>query len=235
MDFKRLDIQSTLLYVATAYVLYLGFNDQLRLYIHPRYIGFTVALSLAALVVLLSNAARSHAHAHSGFDKATIFLVIILGSAVIFPSQSLTSATVSQRSVGSGSAVTTPTDAPLQSLFAGSSKGLKINDWSRLLSSTQDPAYYVNKPASISGFVYDANIDSDTVWLARFVLTCCAVDAQPVGVPVRIENWQNNYSEDQWLEVEGQFEHIQTTDGLQMVLVPESVQQIEEPSDPYAN
>ena len=108
-------------------------------------------------------------------------------------------------------------------------------DWSRLLATNQDPNYYANRPAVISGFVYDSGLGTDTVWLARFVVTCCAVDAQPVGVPVRIANWADQYDEDDWLEVEGTFTLLETATGQEIVLQPESVTQIDIPEDPYAN
>jgi uncharacterized repeat protein (TIGR03943 family) len=126
-------------------------------------------------------------------------------------------------------------DAPLASLFAQSSKGLGLADWSRLLVANPEPDYYSTKQVEVSGFVYDAGLGNDTVWLARFVVTCCAVDAQPVGVPLLLPQWQTEYKEDQWLAVKGTFQLRSTLKGEQLVLVPDEIETIKEPDNPYAN
>ena len=229
--------QAFVLVISGVYVLFLGFTKKLNLYIHPRYITFTVVFAAIALGLVLyssfNTAKPSHSHKSSRISLLPIF--IILGVALLVPARSLTSATVSQRATDSGSLISTANSQPLNSLFSGSSRGLRLADWYRLLASNDDPSYYVNKPAKISGFIYDAGLGPDTVWLARFVVTCCAVDAQPVGVPVQIKNWQAEYQQDQWVEVEGSFELAQTTNGQEIILIPETVQSIDEPSNPYAN
>ena len=236
MPFKHFGIERIVLFISAIFVLYLGFNEQLNLYIHPRYIFFTIVMSaigLGILMVGLKNKQKIEAHDTS--KLSSLPLMIILTAAIFIPARSLTSATVSQRSIDSGSIVTTVGAESTSTLFAGSSKGLKLADWSRLLQTNNEPSYYSNKPAKVSGFVYDAGLGPDTVWLARFVLTCCAVDAQPVGVPVRIEDWQDRYREDEWLEVEGQFQERDTANGIELVLIPDTVAPIEQPRNPYAN
>ena len=236
----RFRIRSSIMLIAATFVLYLGIKGQLDLYIHPRYIVFTLVLSAIALFVTLVHEFylannKTKAHDNATATIALIPLFFLLGAAVVLPARTLSSATVSQRAPGSGSIVTTSQARPINSLFAGSSRGLSMVDWSRLLAAIDDPSYYINKPAKISGFVYDAGLGSNTVWLARFVVTCCAVDAQPIGIPVQLENWQLEYQEDEWAEVEGVFMSQPTANGEQLVLIPESVQRIEEPDDPYAN
>ncbi len=236
MPFKQLGVERIILLIAVVFVLYLGVNQQLNLYIHPRYIVFTVVMAVFGLVALLvGTKSKQSAHGHTANALSLMPLAIILGAALLIPARSLSSATVTQRSIDSGSLVTTTDAQPINTLFAGSSKGLKLSDWSRLLLTNSDPSYYTNKPAKISGFAYDANLGGDTLWLARFILTCCAVDAQPVGVPVRIEGWQDSYQQDEWIEVEGQFMEAETANGVELVLIPDSVQSIEEPRNPYAN
>ena len=233
MRFKNANIENVALLIIATYVLYLGFSGQLNLYIHPRYIVFTVVMALACLVIMLSSnsAHRSHKLNHASL----IPLVIVVAVGVFLPARALTSATFSQRSTDAGSIVTTSGSQSLDSLFAGSSRGLKLADWNRVLAANDDPSYYANRTAIISGFVYDAGYGNDIVFVSRFVLTCCAVDAQPVGVPVEIESWSNEYEEDEWIEVEGTFRQRQTINGEKMVLVPESVVRIEVPENPYAN
>lgn len=238
MRFKfKLAVQSVVLIVVALYVLHLGVSDDLNLYIHPRYIVFTVSMALISLVLLTTHfvSEREQKHDHASSRLASVPLAAVLVFALFLPARSLTSATVSQRSTDAGSLVTTSSSKPINTLFAGSSRGLKLSDWSRLLSGNNDTSYYANKPAKVSGFVYDAGLGPNTIWLARFVVTCCAVDAQPIGIPIEITDWESDYEQDQWLEVEGEFVLKETAEGEQLVLEPTKTTQIEQPSNPYAN
>lgn len=229
--------QRVVLLALIVYVLHLGFSRQLALYIHPRYNVFTLCMAAIGFVLLFIQTHSSDDHRH---EKTKIWsyapLVVLLGGALLLPARPLSSATVTQRSVDGGVVAVVPTAMePLNALFGGSSKGLKLTDWARILATNSDESYYLHKTAVISGFIYDANLGADTIWLARFVVTCCAVDAQPVGVPVRLEGWRGNYAQDQWIEVEGEFKQMETQSGAQLVLVPGNVKAIEQPDDPYAN
>jgi uncharacterized repeat protein (TIGR03943 family) len=198
-------------------------------------------MSIIAIVILimdgfLNNTSNDKKHNHEKQSKAFYLpLIFVISIALFLPAKSLSSATISQRSSDAGSIVTTAESRPIQSLFSGSSKSLSIGDWSRIIPSNNDPGYYVNKPAKISGFIYDGGLGPDVVMLARFIVTCCAVDAVPVTIPVQIENWQTEYIEDEWLEVEGSFKQVETTNGDEIVLIPELATNIEQPSNPYAN
>jgi len=233
----KIVFERLILIAIAVYVIHLGVNSNLNLYIHPRYIIFTFALSVIALGMLtLDSVLNTQTRTHKQSSKlSNLPLILMVGFALFLPARTLTSATISQRSTDTGSIVSTTQSEPINTLFAGSSKGLKLGDWSRLLASNEDPAFYVNKPAKISGFVYNAGLGQDTLWLARFVLTCCAVDAQPIGVPVQIDDWQQEFSEDEWVEVQGSFELLGTDLGDQLVLLPETIKSIEQPDNPYGN
>lgn len=224
--------------LTAVYVLYLGVTNRLGLYIHPRYEVFTLVMAGIALLMALASQSTDESHAGHTHDKegvhVSIPLAVVLLVALVLPAQSLSSSTVSQRSTDAGSLVATTETEPISTLFAGSSKGLGVTDWARLLNANTDPAYYVNKPANFSGFVYDAGLGDDAVWLGRFIVTCCAVDAQPVGVPIELPSWASQYEQDQWLEVAGEFEVRQTLEGEQLILIPTSVTAIDEPENPYA-
>ena len=236
MRFNRLKLEQITLLSAAAYVLFLGIEGELDLYIHPRYIMFTIVMSAIGLALVLADMYYSKKSKHTDRARLTLLpLLIVLVAGILLPARTLTSSTVSQRTTDSRSVITTTETQPIDSLFAGSSRGLKMIDWDRLLTTNSDPSYYVNKPARISGFVYDAGQGQNTMQLSRFVLTCCAVDAQPIGVPVQIENWQDAYYQDKWLEVEGEFRLRETSQGERLVLIPDSITEIDEPDNPYGN
>lgn len=240
--------KSMLIAVAT-YVIFLGYQENLDLYIHPRYVLFTIVLSVVGLAVVLlgtrgtqsgttKRAAMNEDHAyHTHGEKlkpADMLLLTVVAVAILLPARTLTSSTVSQRSVDSGSIVSVDSE-PVETLFSSSSRGLGLGDWARLLETNDNPSYYQNRPADISGFVYDAGLGSNTLFLSRFVVICCTVDAQPIGVPLHVPSWRATYEEDQWLAVEGSFELRMTDQGEQLVLVPETITPIDEPKDPYGN
>lgn len=231
--------QLALLFSAAVYILYLGARDQLDLYIHPRYINFTLTMSVIGALVIAYAYYNQSKKITKNNKKLTlkmqdIPLLFIVFVAIVLPARSLSSATVSQRVADSGSIASVGESNSSSLLFAGSSTGLRLADWARILSVNEDPTFYSNKPAKISGFVYDAGLGNDVVWLSRFVVTCCAVDAQPVGVPVFIEGWEGSYAEDDWLEAEGSFGSIDGADGG-IVLIPDMLHEIDEPDNPYAN
>lgn len=215
------------------YVIQLGVNNKLDLYIHPRYIVFTLFFGLVCFGLVGVNFVLNGAVNAKILSKQNLPLLIILFGGLLLPAQSLSSATVTQRSIDGITATTNPTTS--SELFSQSSRALSIQDWSRLLAANQNPDFYANKNVEISGFIYDANQGPNIVQLSRFVVTCCAVDAQPIGIPVLLEGWNNAYQEDQWLQVEGVFERQETANGELIVLVPDNVKEIEEPDNPYAN
>jgi len=232
------NVEAAIIIICVTYVGYLFIKNDLNIYIHPRYIIFTITMTACAFAVTLWRSIQPTRNTHR--DEAKIssshipFLMILI-AAIILPARSLTSATISQRIGDEARIATAKTNQPINALLLGSSKALKIGDWSRILLTNTDENYYINKPAQISGFLFDAGLGEDTVWLARFAVTCCAVDAQPIGVPVRIENWNETYKPEQWLEANGEFREEQTTRGPQIVLVANQIKEIKEPENPYAN
>jgi len=232
----RFKLQSVVLIAVSLYIIQLNINGELDLYIHPRYIVFTVFMASIGFALLVVNYVFGDKQGPS--HRSGRLTMVPLGLMLLFallPARSLTSSTVTQRSTDVGSLVSTSDSKPISTLFAGSSRGLKLVDWARIINSDNDEAYYSNKPAKVSGFLYDAGLGQDTIWMARFVVTCCAVDAQPIGVPVYIKDWEATYEEDQWLEVEGEFATHSTSEGEQIVLKPTLVTEIDQPERPYAN
>lgn len=218
--------------IAAAAIVYLGVTNQLALYIHPRYIIFTITLSAIAAVLGSIEGGGRTKHKHSTKLATNFPLIVLLVVMLVLPARSLTSATASQR-LGDSEPQASPQAQSSEQLFTGSSKGLTVADWSRLLASNQRESYYVNKPARVSGFVFDNGLGSDHFLLGRFILTCCAVDARPVGVAVSVENWPQSYEQDEWLEITGEFRLAETANGQGLVLIPDEIIPIQQPENPY--
>jgi uncharacterized repeat protein (TIGR03943 family) len=119
-------------------------------------------------------------------------------------------------------------------------------DWIRTVSAYPEPDAYTGQTAKVTGFVIHLpSLPDNYLLVSRFVVTCCAVDAYPVGIPVKLNTSRAAYPPDTWIEVEGKM----TTETLaidranltpnshqqrQLVLNSTSIKKIPTPSDPYA-
>jgi putative membrane protein len=262
--------------------LWLSATGQLVLYIHPRYVVFTVimiaigmVLSLGVLVLAPSSRDTGadddgHDHDHDGHDHdghahtaaddlrapaerprrrrrgraaartavvaaGTLVTTAVAVSLVVLPPATLTSATAGQRDVNSSTASLAGTSVEdAASADADAYAAFSVLDWAGLLRQTSDLSFFEGKTADVVGFVVPAGDDPDVFYVSRFVVTCCAVDAQPVGVPVHLVDWQSQVSADEWLDVSGGFQtNPSRTSSDPIALVPDALEKVGQPSDPY--
>ena len=234
-------VLSLVVVVAT---LWLALSGQLGLYIHPRYFVFTIAMAVIGLVLVGAGFARrpGFAVARTGRVETTltgvgIVLLLVMGGAmVVIPPTTLSSATATQREVNSGGLGTEDDAEQAQKLIGiGDFEQLSVREWVSLLAQSSDPALYADKTAQIIGFVTpDAGDPENVFYVARFVVTCCAVDAQPIGVPVYLPNWQMKYDVDDWVQVTGRFDlNVSAAASDALAITPVEILPVEQPKDPY--
>jgi uncharacterized repeat protein (TIGR03943 family) len=65
------------------------------------------------------------------------------------------------------------------------------------------------------------------------VITCCAADAYPVSLPVKLTQSRDTYKPDSWLEIEGQMITESLAGKRQLVIEAKSIKGIDEPKNPY--
>ncbi len=118
-------------------------------------------------------------------------------------------------------------------------------EWVRTLNVYPEPDTYTGQKANITGFVVHLDsLPDDYVYLSRFIITCCAVDAYPVGIPVKLLSSRNNYPPDTWLKIKGGMitenlppldaENVDTTRIVRhLVVSAEEVKIIPTPKNPY--
>lgn len=235
-------------------ILWLGVTGKLEFYIHPRYVVFTIvmalvggAASIAAFLVIPGRA--THEHAHNGPDdhehepaprsgwRATSAIagsVLLVAATVVallvLPPATLTSATAENRDIAGSSALSS---ADTTELVGGDSSTFTVKDWATLLHQGLGDDFFVGKRAAFSGFLV-ATDDPDVVYVARFLVTCCAVDAQPLAVPVLLPGWQERFAVDDWVEVTGGFSPHPDAAAIEpIVIVPKTFDAIEQPAQPY--
>lgn len=234
-----------LITAAVVATVWLAFGNQLVLYIHPRYIVFTVVmavvalgLAVASIVVRVPDEDEEH---ESVVSRAFSVVAIVVSGAfvvamVALPPATLTSATASQRDINSSSigtetqSVQAAADAPV-----GSFATFTVVDWASLLRQSSDLDFYAGKPVDVVGFITaDPDDPQNVFYVSRFVVTCCAVDAQPAGIPVYMPNWPDTFALDEWVRATGEFTtNPSARSGQAIALEPESVERVEQPSEPY--
>jgi uncharacterized repeat protein (TIGR03943 family) len=246
-----------LVLVGVATIVWLALSGRLGLYIHPRYFEFTVIMAVVAGVeaivaaAFLPRAAREadelgaehddHGHTHPSGRRATwltvasIALIVVTTAAMlVVPPSTLTSDTVAQRDINaSAGGAADAGNAP--ALVAGDGSAVTGKDWAGLLRQGADEHYLADALPDVTGFVTPDPDDPENVfYVARFVVTCCAVDAQPVGVPVYLPGWSEQHPIDSWVQVTGRFVVNPSATSMQPLAIdPAQVAPIEQPADPY--
>ncbi len=231
--------------------LWLASLGKLTLYVHPRYEFFTVSLGVIAGVIAvasmlvaqpLNNEEHEHEHEHGTIARKKSYsrawamagTVGVTGLAIamllIAPPATLSTTIAGQRDVAESSARIGSSSA--QNLVGADTSAFTVKDWAVLLSSG-DPAAITGKAVSITGFVIDTT-DADVFFVARYLISCCAVDAQPVGVPVYAPGWQALAPVGTWVDVTGVISSAPDASiAPDLVVLPTSVMVIPEPGNPY--
>jgi uncharacterized repeat protein (TIGR03943 family) len=232
------------------------FTGQLRLLIHPNYFLLVLITGLIFIFISLiriwkfwqelhfSQIARKLDHLNllpQGWSSGLLLITAILGLS-IEPSI-LTSQAALQRGVSDSLPLTR--EQPQAFRTSSKPEDRTLIEWVRTLNAYPEPDNYEGQQAKISGFVvYIEEFPENYLYLSRFILTCCAVDAYPVGIPVKLPQPRTNYPLDSWLEVEGEMiteslpnfsdrDSANQTNKRQLVLKARSLKPIPTPKDPY--
>ncbi|MGA7934295.1 MAG: TIGR03943 family protein, partial [Kovacikia sp.] len=200
-------------------VLFLKYwlTGKLFLLIHPNYLWLTVVAGVTLLIVaglravtLIRQSRRMPQTAGAtdqhltlfppGWSSALLLATAILGL-LISPR-----AFASQTAIDRGVADTLTITRVKPQAFRGveDSENKSIVDWMRTLTVYPEPDAYTGQKAKVQGFVtYPPNLPDQYLLISRFIITCCAADAYPVSLPVKLSQSRDGYKPDMWLEIEG--------------------------------
>lgn len=215
--------------------IWLASTGQLGLYIHPRYFDFTVGMAVAGGIVAFGALAvpthDSHEPAPPRFLFLPTLLVIVFAAIgmIALPPNALSAQTAAQRDITRSTADLKAEASELQN--ADRSR-FTIKDWAMQIQLDPDPESYAGEMVTLTGFVAPSPGDKDDeFYITRFLVLCCAVDAQPIGLPVRLQDWKAEFAVDGWLDVTGEF--AENPDGKGLVLVPDEITPTEQSNQPY--
>lgn len=236
---KKLFNHLTILLIGI-YGLKLIFLHKLVYYISNRYdLFFTATITFVLLLGILGTVntlkqieiiAKNEKISYKFiFAHIPLYLLLLLG--LFLPPKSLTSNFIGQKPTfitnNSNKAIT-------KRIIHKKKSDYTFNDWYFTISTADDPLIINGDPVKITGLVAkDKSYLADVFLLSRFVVTCCAVDATPIGFPVKSEN-ANKYNPDQWIEVAGQFAVLKDRNNIdRLFIIPTNIQLVKEPANPY--
>jgi len=214
-------------------LLIVALTGKLTLYIHPRYITFTtlsVAVGFMLLLVGLYCSSTKQLNKRYGSLLSTMPLIIVTLCAVVLAPSSLSQSLASSRSSISQQNNLYQTAHSTIDSFSNDLTRFSIADWNNLLASAPSADTIENKKAMIEGFLY--NNDDNQLYVARFRLTCCAVDATPLAIPLIQTDTFADLELGSWVAIEGVFKST-SDEQHPWQLEVSSISQIEEPDDPY--
>jgi uncharacterized repeat protein (TIGR03943 family) len=121
--------------------------------------------------------------------------------------------------------------------FSGKSRpeNRSLVDWVRLLNVYPEPDAYMGQKVNADGFVIrPPDLPANYILLARFIITCCAADAYPVGFPVKLKAGEAaKYQADTWFKVEGKMITETLKGKRQLVIEASGLKEIPKPANPY--
>ncbi|MBP0000068.1 MAG: TIGR03943 family protein [Cyanobacteria bacterium SID2] len=219
-------------------------TGKLRILIHPAYTWLSVVAGIAFIVVAFWKSQQLWKRRHlpmlpqqhvSLFPPAwgSGFLVVSACVGLVFTPRPFASQVALERGVTEALAVTRV--EPQSFRGSANPEDRSIIDWTRTLSVYPEPDAYAGQPADVIGFVIHADeLPENYIIVARFTITCCAADAYPVGLPVRLTSeTRQAYQPDLWVRVRGEIATATLQDRRQVAIVAQSIEPVPEPENPY--
>lgn len=217
------------------------YNGTLLYYISDRFAWLTLFAAIGFIIVGASyryRATQTHQHGHADHQHGNlgwgalllVALPVVLG--LLIPPKPLGAAAMSNREISVGS-VNSATAPKTTQIISRPSTEKNVLDWLIDFRLAQDPAAFADQEAKVIGFVYrDERFGTEQFMVSRFVLSCCAADAAPLGLVV---NWPetNNLSSDQWVEVSGRLQPGEFDGEPMPILIAEKVTPTDVPDQPY--
>ncbi len=188
---------------------------------------FISALILALLIL------KTDILEYTRKNISLVLLILIITLALIIPPKALTKITVQNRLGDLNSIGADISFSNQEKAFNFGTDKYTMKDWAIEFNRNPNLDDYVGKKVNVTGFVFKPDyLDSNQFLISRFVVRCCAVDAVPTGIIV-VNNSQEEFKDDDWLEIKGIFEITETNNQKEIAIKPDSIKKISEPANPY--
>lgn len=223
------------------YILLLASRDQLGFYTHPRYHLFAVIISIAGVALFLIDIMLQFKNRQSlngsvfnlrRVKVSSYLAIIILTIGYTLPPKTLSPSSLAQREnpaiieAESRCEIPKPTE---------NSSTISINRWKTAMNSCKQASYFDNKDITITGFVSNdllKNYGYDYFYIARYVISCCAVDSVPVKIVVE-KSFSVDYPDGTWVIVKGKLSQKVINGQAEYVITQPNTTKISQPKYPY--
>jgi uncharacterized repeat protein (TIGR03943 family) len=221
-------------------------SGKLYILIHPNYFGLSIATGITLLILgglkarqiiqeSLVGSSPSVQHI-SLFPKGwgSLLLIITACLGLFITPQTFGAQMALKRGLTESLPITRA--QPQKFRTAIQSENRSLIEWMRLINVNPEPDAYTGQKAKITGFViHPPDLPENYIWLGRFVLTCCAADAYPVGIPVLLPQGKSRelYPQDTWLDIEGTMFTETFNNHRKLTLKSQTVKAILPPKNPY--
>jgi uncharacterized repeat protein (TIGR03943 family) len=226
-------------------------TGELNLLIHPNYFWLSVVTGLALFLLAAWRGLQLVSQMHEkvsgkiqvtpvtqhislfppGWSSALLIVTAILG--LVMTPKVFNSQTAFGRGINESM---TMTRAQPQAFRTDSNPADRsLIDWVRTLNVYPEPDAYTGQQVKVKGFaIHPPDMDAKYLLISRFVITCCAADAYPVGLPVKLPKERSAYPVDKWFEVEGKMITENLKGKRQLTIEASSLKEIPKPANPYS-
>lgn len=227
--------------IICGYILLLACRDQLGFYIHPRYHIFASIISIVGIVLLLIDtmlqlklkaSVKPAKFRLKSVKPASYLAIIILLAGYLLPPKPLSPSSLAQRE--SPAIIEPESRCEIPKPKEGSS-AISINRWKTAINSCKQTSYFNNADISITGFVSNGllkNYGYNYFYIARYVISCCAVDSVPMKILVE-KNFFIDYPDETWLTVKGKLSQKVVNGQAEYVITDARADKIDQPKYPY--
>ncbi len=218
-------------------------DGTLYILVHPSYYLLVTITGVCLLLIGIFQSWRLYRgkiaksqELHSSLLPQGVTTMLLLGTAIaglVITPKLFTSHAAVQRGVSSEAVTVTRSQTQaFRTTVKPESKTLV--DWIRTLNNYPEPDAYLGQKININGFAFhDTKLPDNYLMLSRFVITCCAADAYPVALPVKITGTRTSYPQDSWFKVKGKA-IVETLSGSrQLVIEASEIKPIPTPKNPY--
>ena len=227
--------------IVCGYILLLACRDQLGFYIHPRYHIFASIINIIGIVLLLIDtmlqlklkvSVKPTKLSLKSVKPASYLAIIILLAGYLLPPKPLSPSSLAQRESPAIIEPESRCEAPKPK--KGSST-ISINRWKTAINSCKQTSYFNNTDISITGFVSNGllkNYGYNYFYIARYVISCCAVDSVPMKILVE-KTFFIDYPDGTWLTVKGKLSQKVVNGQAEYVITDARADKIDQPKYPY--
>ena len=227
--------------IVCGYILLLACRDQLGFYIHPRYHIFASIISIVGIVLLLIDtmlqlklkaSVKPAKFSLKSVKPASYLAIIILLAGYLLPPKPLSPSSLAQRE--SPAIIESESRCEIPKPREGSST-VSVNRWKTAINSCKQTSYFNNADISVTGFVSNGllkNYGYNYFYIARYVISCCAVDSVPMKILVE-KNFFIDYPDGTWLTVKGKLSQKVVNGQAEYVITDARTTKIDQPKYPY--